>query len=221
MKQLAIVGLIGLAFGANAQTVFYGGDFDGRDGLAAQVNGPAISNAVVFDNFTLSGTTTISGVFGNFLDGGTQRGGGLYWEIRTGVSAGNGGTLVAGGFSSSASSVATGNSGFGLNEYHYEAGVSSFSLGAGTYWLGVAVDGGDGNIYNSTTSGTNGVGGPLADGNSYFNSTTFGANFQAASDFVGAPADFSMGLRGSSVPEPASMAALGLGALAMLRRRRK
>ena len=94
-------------------------------------------------------------------------------------------------------------------------------MGPGNYFLSVAVNGGDGITYALTTSGTNGVGGPLNDDNSWFNEPSGGFNFIAVSSFSGeASDDFSFGLRGSTVPEPASLAVLGLGALALLRKKR-
>jgi hypothetical protein len=225
MKKLTLIGFVVLAVGAQASPViFYGGDFDGSNGLASQINGPAFTDVRVYDNFSLATAMNIDGVFGNFQDSGSVRGGSLSWEIRSGVSVGNGGTLLFSG-NNAATTVATGNTPFSKVEYTYSAGVSSFLLGPGNYFLSVAVDGGDGSDYVSTTSGAGGVGGPLADGNSFLNSPSFGFNFNNASDFAASAtglADFSFGLRGSSpVPEPASMAVLGLGAIALLRRRRK
>lgn len=219
MKTLTVLVLAGAAIGAQASPViFYGGDFDGVDGLASQVNGPGFTSQV-YDNFSLATSMNIDNVFGNFLDSGSQRGATLTWEIRTGVSTGNGGSLVASG-DTAASAVATGNVGFGLTEYKYSADISPVLLSAGDYFLSVAVNGGDGNIYVSTTDGTNGVGGPLNDDNSYINSSTFGLNFEATDTIVASP-DFSIGLGGSSpVPEPASFAVLGLGAIALIRRRK-
>jgi hypothetical protein len=223
MKKLALIGIVGLSVGANAQTVFYGGDLNKVDGLASQVStAGGFTDARVYDDFSISSAQTITGVFGNFLDATNGGVSSILWEIRSGVSSGNGGVVVASGTNNS-TPVATGNSAFGLSEYHYESAVSAFNLNAGTYWLMVALNGGSNAAYVSTTSGSGGVGGPLNNGNSFFDSTQFSSNFKPTGTVLnsGVDGDFSIGLRGSSaVPEPASLAVLGFGALALLRRRK-
>src|SRR5262249_45561472 len=116
-----------------------------------------------------------------------------HWEIRSGVSSGNGGLLIASG-DNAATQTPTGRTGFGYTEYMVEVTGLSIDLAPGTYWLSVTpVDSGRGRSFDSTTSGTNAVGTPPGNNdNSFFDSTFFGANFAPASSYVGtSPADFS------------------------------
>lgn len=221
MKGFTFLAIVGLAVGVQASpVVFFGGDFNGINGLASQVNGPSFVDAQTYDNFTLATETQIDGIFANFLDTGTVRGSSLLWEIRTGVADNDPGTLLFSG-TDAATAISSGTP-FTNIEFTYSSATTPFILAAGDYFLSVAVDGGNGDIFASTTSGINGVGGPLADDTSFFNRPSVGVNFAVASNFVGAPADFSFGLRGAATtPEPATIAVLGLGALALLRRRRK
>jgi hypothetical protein len=187
---------------------------------------------MVYDDINLASNTTITGVFANFLDLATSYTTAT-WEIRSGMSAGNGGTLEATG-SGATATIATGRNGFGLDEFQVTVAGLSVNLSAGTYYLGFALD----NInagtagYISTTSGTDeGPGGdpnpavtgsPIANGNTFFNSTAFVSNFVDTQDQFGPGTwDFSMGVNGV-VPEPATFVVLGsaLVSLVALRRRR-
>ena len=92
------------------------------------------------------------------------------------------------------------------------------------YWLNVTpVGNGTGGSDNVTTSGTNCVGTPCGnDQNAFFNSTTFGAYFTSTAN-EGLPCDFSNGVIGTVVAEPATVALLtcGMGALLIAFRRRR
>jgi hypothetical protein len=147
---------------------------------------------------------------------------GADWEIRTGVSEGNAGALIASGTTNSPIVSATGRCGFGLCEYMVEVtGLNVFlpMLPAGLhYWLNVTpVGNGSGRSFNTTTSGANCVGTPCGnDGNAFFNSTSFGSYFTNTSNVCPGCNDFSDGVIGSVVPEPATVALLTYGAVALL-----
>src|ERR1700730_18564493 len=103
--------------------LWYNGDFDGRNGGANQYEGQfgAGQFSSVYDNFTGPGSGqswNVSALFSNnIMDPGllgqiTS----ANYQIRTGVSAGNGGTLLFSGVSA-ATVTPTGRIGFGRLEY--------------------------------------------------------------------------------------------------------
>ncbi len=206
-----------------ASTLWYNGDMDGVNGLA-NVSDAIVNDARVYDDFIVpSGGWTVGSVWSNDLTDLTFSS--AYWEIRSGVSAGNGGTLLFNG-TSAATQTATGRSAFGFTEYTMQVSGLNIPLGPGTYWLTVEpIGGGSGSSFVSTTSGLNAVGTPPGnDFNSFFDSTYFSANFDPAANWTGTgPADFSMGVGDASnqdVPEPGTLtlALFGLGAFGLLRR---
>ncbi len=232
MKSLVRVCLVSLVVSqAFATTLWYNGDFDGRNGLLNGVNMNAASwTTNVYDNFVIPDgqSWTIGEAWSNNLmnfTGVTS----AEWEIRIGVSTNNGGTLIASG-TDTATQTATGRSGFGFTEYEVLVSGLNVTLGAGTYWLSVAPVSPDGNgiSYVSTTSGTNCVGTPCGnDDNSYWTAgAPFNLNFDPTSNQFGPGTwDLSMGLDDNvAAPEPATiglcMAGLGLIAVGSRSRRR-
>ncbi len=232
-EQLDEISPLGLRFAGfhdrvlpwrGAGTLWYNGDADYRDAIANGIGAAPVPDALVYDNFNVTGNSawTVTGAFSNdFMNyvGVTQ----AYWEIRTGVSDGDGGTLIASG-TSSATQVDLGNSFFGLEEYAISVSGLHVMLAPGEYWLTVApvsppVADGDVNYsYIATTSGANAIGSPPGDdGNSFATSAGYGWNFTPTTDdSIEGPGtwDYSMGINGT-VPEPASVTLLGIGGCAL------
>ena len=149
MKKLASLSLFAVVFVgtlASAQCpsgcLFYGGDFDpnnpNANGLANETDAIVGGNpygAATYQNFISSQTWNITGMFTNNLSTLTPSSG--YWEIRSGVSEGNGGRLIAFGMQAgdNFSQTPTGRSGYGYTEYTDVAIGMNVSLPAGMYWF--------------------------------------------------------------------------------------
>ena len=159
-------------------TMWYNGDFNNVNGLANEKS-TTTAQASVYDNFLVTSASgwDITDVFSDNLMNTNVTG--ATWEIRSGVSSGNGGTLVASGMTLTPTVTATGRSGFGFTEFQVK--VSGLSvhlpqLPAGQfYWLNVTPIGdGTGRSFDSDTSGANAVGSPAGnDMNAFFDSTDF------------------------------------------------
>jgi hypothetical protein len=200
--------------GGYGGTLWYNGDFNGINGLANERN-TAVTQAAVYDDFNVTGPGwNVTAVFSHNLENTTVTA--ADWEIRSGVSEGNAGTLVASGTTNSPLVTLTWCH-FGFCEYQVEVTALNVHLNPGTYWLNVTpVGNGTGRSFDSTTSGAHCVGTPCGnDQNAFFNSTFFGTYFTSTSN-EGQPFDYSMGVIGNVVPEPPPWAMMAIGAAVLV-----
>jgi hypothetical protein len=220
---LALPGLV-----SADSTLFYSGDPNRVNALANE-NNDLLGNygnygAAVYDNFIVSGGTwTVSGLFSlNEQTGDFGFSGMAFYSIRSGVSSGIGGTIVAQGIIAAAQTL-DGFNNFGMTGYRTLVSGLNIVLIPGQYWLTVVPYGaglGAGRSFQDLTSFANCIDCGAHTGNdSFFDSTFYGASFAPASNFVGGTADFSMGVIGSSsggeTPESASLLLLGSGLLVL------
>ena len=230
LPALFVTAALALHTTANAQappgSLWYNGDPNNINALANERN-TAVTQAAVYDDFNVTSPSGwhVTAVFSDNLIAGTEITA-ADWEIRTGISEGNAGTLIASGTTNSP--VVTNIRGT-QNEFMVEVtqlNVFLPMLPSGQhYWLNVTpVGNGTGDSFNLTTSGANCVGSPCGnDDNAFFNSTYFGAYFTNTLNECSDCHDFSDGVIGTVVPEPATVALLtcGVGALLIALRRRR
>jgi hypothetical protein len=209
-------------------SLWYNGDFNGVNGLSNERN-TVVTQGAVYDDFDVTAPQGwhVTAVFSdNLFNAITVTA--ADWEIRTGVSEGNAGTLIASGTTNSPIVTLINTGCFDYCVYRVEVtGLNSFlpALPSGQhYWLNVTpVGNGSGRAFNMTTSGNHCVGSPCGnDQNAFFNSTFFGTYFTSTSN-EGQPYDYSMGVIAMEVPEPTTVALLtcGVGALLIALRRRR
>jgi len=227
LASLALLALLLFAAAARASAqcpsgcLFYGGDFDpnnpNANGLSNENDAIVGGNpygAATYQNFVSGEAWNITGLFTNNLSTLTPSGG--YREIRSGVSEGNGGTLIASGTESGGnfSQAPTGRSGFGYTEYTDLVTGLNVNLSPDMYWEAVVpiCRTCEARAYNSNSlEGLNAVGTQVSD-QQFFNSL-FLENFTNA-DNEGVFPTFSSGVLGTEVPEPSSLLMLGSGLVA-------
>lgn len=168
-----------------------------------------------YDNFTLTSQSLITGFFGYFENANGQPADwtAATWEVRTGLSVGNSGTLIASG-SGAVNRVAS------EGVYYSELTGLNLQLGPGNYWLFFAPQ---------TTYDTYAVFSKLVSNNANAVNAVQD-NYNMWAFYNGAPEDglqfdLAMGAFGQMnvVPEPASIALVGagLGVLGVIARRRR
>jgi hypothetical protein len=165
------------------RTLWYNGDYDGRNGLASEMN-TLVADARTYDDFNVTSHHgwDVTHVWGNFqlMSTNVEQ---ANFEIRSGVSSGNGGTVVASG-SNMPATLTLHPVGRFLDITVDIALDTPIHLDPGTYWLNVQPIGfGAGRSFVSTTGGNHCVKTPCGNnGNSFFDSHTFPFTFRPTND---------------------------------------
>ena len=172
--------------------LFYGGDLDTTAGTAegfSDENTLLVNGSSTYAAVNLTGLSKVTGILFNIQADANFDPNTATYDIRSGVSSGNGGTEVASG-SGTISVATTGRVFIGLTEFTVLVTLTTpVSLTAGEYWFNVTPNctngAQDGSCYvgrmffSNTTSGTNNVKGKAQPGNSLFlNSTYFGYTYE-------------------------------------------
>ncbi len=231
---VSLFAVLSFAVVANAQCVpnclFYGGDFEpnnpNANGLANENDAIVSGNpygAATYQNFIIpvGQNWNVQSLFTNNQS--DLNPASAYYEIRSGISEGNGGTLIASGYGTTGGGTFTWTPTSRSGEFTAHVTGLNLSLGPGMYWESVVPQSPNeaGRSFNSNTfSRPNGVGVQVND-QQYFDSALFGANFTNA-DNEGVFQTLSSGIDGYATPEPSSLILLGSGVLGiggLLRRR--
>lgn len=209
------------AFGAcslaRSELLFYGGEWDPVNGNAFPHSAPEqFQTARIYDDFHLPSISHIDAVFGeHFIAQGFVPTRAQY-EIRTGMSNGSPGTLVAVNEDVPCEVIATGRFSPVSNTPEYRVRIPQLDvlLDPGTYWLMVRPYHPGLEVALGETIGANGVGSPINNGNSFWVYGFGGGNYTSVGGF-----DAPYGVEGYVVPEPVSLTPLALGFLMATRRR--
>jgi len=225
---LAALGSLFMSSALADTTLWYNGDVTAGGGTVNEESSN-VGAARVFENFTVTspGGWLLDRIWSNDtmnLSGVSS----AFWSINSGMSAGNPGTIVASGISF-ATQTPTGRvnpSLPGYTEYKIEISGLNVTLGPGTYWLCVSPQIGNEPFSNGTlrsyvsvTFGANAVGTPAGTGGGGFLYWPYGGYNYAPSFFA---QDYSLGVAGAVVPEPATGMMLLAGcAVSLFSRRRE
>jgi hypothetical protein len=167
--------------------LFYSGDLNPSDLNAAgfsDENTLLIGGSATYGAFSPTKTVTVTGVLVNVQADANFDPLTASYDIRSGVSEGNGGTSLASG-TANATVTATGRNFFGLNEYTIAVQISApLVLNPGAYWVNLtpnctngAVDGSCSNgrfFVSNTTQKTNNISGQYQPAHeAFFNSAFF------------------------------------------------
>jgi hypothetical protein len=216
--------LVATGSAQSAIVLWYNGDTDAKSTTPNQVIQLSQPGAVPFDDFNVTGQVfLVQTVFtNNAIDDLAKMTGEARWEIRTGVSGSSGGSIVDRGVGP-ASFQATGRTVSGNKEYTVTVSGLNLQLTPNPYWLSVAPVSVDGSVHSFLTStvGAMSIGTPPGN-----NGNAFSINVQTNAS-IALTGDYSMGVTGLLpvvIPEPSSMALVGLASAAfggsILRRRR-
>ena len=200
-----------------AQLSFAAPVFD--NGLPTLDYGTNMSGIVVAKDFSLTALTTISNIrFWSVQSALSDYFGSVHWAVYSNV-GGAPGLILSGNTAVATTASATGRStGFGYAEYAFDVDVTDFTLGAGNYWLGLANEPLD--PVNPTEMLWSSRASVIGLESKYFDST-FG--------WVDAGTHLAFALDGTGVvvppppgvPEPGTLALVGLAVLAARVARRK
>ena len=220
-----LVALLWLSSSRADTVLWYNGDYAGGSGTVNE-NSSNVGVANIYEDFnvTAPGGWTVQRLWSNdcmSYSGVTS----AAWSIRSGLSAGNGGTIIASGTSSATQTLTGRTAWWGYPEYTVQVTGLNVYLAPGTYWLSVSplvgsdpLSNGQYRSYVSQTSGANAVGAPAGNnGNSFIYDLPAGYNF--APDTFNE--DYSMGVAGTVVPEPSTLALSATGAMLLLAGRKK
>lgn len=224
-----------LAFPFVAAADWYGGDptLNTPVATAAFYYAPTGNVHLAFENFTWTagaGGGIIDTLGGNYFTWGPGNLPGnlteAYWEIRAGASIGNGGTLIASGVATPAISSTSFTVG-GEAVTRVTADVPNFLLPDGNYWLGMSIkDSPEYGWFVANTQGANGIGGPLADGQTLYrvtdSSNAIVVNYVDLAATYGSDPTYNLDVSYfvTELPEPATLPLPALGALLAFGRRR-
>ena len=213
---------------AHSTELWYNGDFNGRGSVSNEVD-TSSTQSNIYDDFIVptQGWIVDTVWSNNFMTfeypGGV---GEAMWEIRSEVSAGDGGTIIDSGISP-VTQVATGRIYAERPEYTIEVTALHIPLPEGIYWVTVAPIGFGSEVpwhqsWIATTSGSSAIGEPPGNNdNAFISGTAFGYNFEPTTNLSSTFRDFSMGVGGAAVPEPATILLLSTGLAGLVGLRRK